>query len=124
MLLLSRLYRLARARFGAAKNFDSWESPQEPFSRDFEEGFTSGGSTTREPAAEESVKDPKLARAWANLELPYGTGPDEVEKAWKRLSRMYHPDRHATDPQRERMANQLMQGINQAHETLQRHFGR
>ena len=75
-------------------------------------------------ASEEPRRDPKLARAWANLELSYGAGPEEVEKAWKRLSRMYHPDRHVGDPERERTAVQLMQGINQARETLRRHFRR
>ncbi len=67
-------------------------------------------------------KDPKLATYYANLEIPYGAGREEVESAWKRQARRYHPDRHATDPERQAVATELLQGINHAYTEICRHL--
>jgi len=67
-------------------------------------------------------QDPDLATYYANLEIPYGTGRKDVEAAWKRQVRRYHPDRHASDSERQAVATELLQGINHAYTELCRHL--
>jgi hypothetical protein len=67
-------------------------------------------------------QDPDLATYYANLEIPYGTGREDVEAAWKRQVRRYHPDRHASNPERHAVATELLQGINHAYTELCRHL--
>ncbi|MEM6457626.1 MAG: DnaJ domain-containing protein [Acidobacteriota bacterium] len=66
-------------------------------------------------------RDPELARCYANLEVPYGADPETVQRAYKRLIRLYHPDRHSADPDKAQTATELIQGLNRAYATIQRH---
>ncbi len=64
------------------------------------------------------VREPTLARLYANLELPYGADRAAVRAARRRLLARYHPDRFASDPDRARLATELVQGVNHAHDEL------
>ena len=70
------------------------------------------------------MQDPVLARAYANLELPYGADLDAVRQARRRLLRRYHPDLHAADPERKQTATRLAQGLNGAHDELVKRLDR
>ncbi|MCP3957833.1 MAG: J domain-containing protein [bacterium] len=74
-----------------------------------------GGAAPAGPAV-----DPELASLYANLEVPYGADLETVRDGWKRLVRKYHPDLHGADPERQRVATELVKGLNQAFETLRR----
>ena len=96
-----------------------------------EQGSTgrSSGSAGRQGGGRRSAPggpglDPELARYYANLEVPYGSDLETVERAWKRLLRKYHPDRHATDPDRQRIANDLVKELNRAYAELKRRLER
>lgn len=69
-----------------------------------------------------STQDPNLAAYYANLEVPFGAGREEVEAGWKRQARRYHPDRFASDPERHAVATELLQGINHAYNEICRHL--
>lgn len=63
-------------------------------------------------------QDARIAQFYANLELPYGADIEAVKKARKRLLRQYHPDRfHGADAD-SRVAQELTQEINRAHDEL------
>ena len=66
---------------------------------------------------------PEIQRYYANLELPLGASADEVKAAYRRLMRRYHPDRHAADPERARVANQVAQQLRTAYEGLLLYLG-
>lgn len=59
-----------------------------------------------------------VARWYGNLELPLGASAAEVKAAYRRLVRRYHPDRHAHDPRRAAVANELSQELRDAYEGL------
>ena len=80
--------------------------------------------TRRSNKGDGQALDPVLARYYANLELPYGTGLDTVRLTWRRLVKKYHPDLHSADEQKKRTATELVQGLNRAYEELARHFER
>ena len=52
------------------------------------------------------------------LEQPLGAAPSEVRQAYKRLVRIWHPDRYADDPRQQRIANEKFRTINEAYRVL------
>lgn len=64
----------------------------------------------------------RIAEWYANLEVPRDSGLDEVERAWKKLQRKYHPDLHSDDSETARHATELIQRINEAYAGLRRHL--
>lgn len=66
---------------------------------------------------------PEIRRYYANLELPVGASVEQVKTAYRRLMRQYHPDRHATDPQRARVATEVAQQLRRAYEGLLAYLG-
>ena len=61
---------------------------------------------------------------YANLELPIGASADEVKAAYRRLMRRYHPDKHALDPARAKVATEVTQQLRQAYDGLIAHLER
>lgn len=43
---------------------------------------------------------------------------DEINSAYRRFSRMFHPDKHSTDPTRQKWAEQIFNKVKQAYEVL------
>jgi curved DNA-binding protein CbpA len=48
----------------------------------------------------------------------------ELTRAWKKLARRYHPDRHAGDPARQATATRLLQDLHHAYRELAAYLGR
>jgi hypothetical protein len=84
----------------------------------------SNGETATAGRRGVSSPDPALTRYYANLELPYGASVDVVREARRRLLKRYHPDLHSADPEKQRTATQLAQGLNHAHDELVSHLER
>ena len=129
MSILSRVTYWLRGELNAMFGPDSW--PRDPSTVRRQAG---SASTEHEPSAGRQSRtrrsntcagqalDPVLARYYANLELPYGTGLDTVRLTWRRLVKKYHPDLHSADEQKKRTATELVQGLNRAYEELARHL--
>lgn len=117
MSLAARVLRLVRAnlasRFGGAG--------RDAGHREYHDDTGAARSPEPPPASNPGV-DPTLARLYANLELPYGADREAVRAARRRLLSRYHPDRFANDPGRARLATELVQGINHAHDELIKHL--
>jgi len=60
-----------------------------------------------EPPPTPEPSDPGLAKAYANLEIPYGSDVKTARRAWKKMLKRYHPDIHHRDPEKRRVANEL-----------------
>ena len=65
-----------------------------------------------------------IAGYYANLELPYGAGLEDVESAWKKMLKKYHPDLHSNDPRKQETAHHLVQGLNKAHDELEKYLNK
>jgi len=112
MSLAARLARILRAQVGSRpepENRDRGRETESPW-----EG-ASGAEAGNEPG-----RDPDLAGWYANLEVPYGSDLETVKAAYKRLMRRYHPDLHSADPDKQRIATELVKGLNRAHDELRR----
>ena len=76
----------------------------------------------RRPAPPVSASERRLRELYAQLEVPYGAGFDEVKKSFRRLMRKYHPDLHAGNPVKHRTATQLTMLLTQAYNELEIHL--
>ena len=115
MNVLSRLYRIMRA-YWAARNFDPAWQDATGHTHNSEDPAQQPGSQEPPPAP---AVDPELAGYYANLEVPYGADLDAIRQARNRLMRKYHPDLHSGDPEKQRIATELVKGLNLAYEKLQ-----
>lgn len=110
MDLLGRLWRIARAQVGKTRPAGRAEMPYD------REDSGWGHAGPQAPPAQ----DPRLAQYYANLEIPYGSDLGTARQAWKNLLKKYHPDLHAADPEKRRLANELSARLTQAFQELER----
>lgn len=54
---------------------------------------------------------------YATLNVPRSASDDEIKKAYRRLAQVFHPDKHATDHQREK-AQEAFARLHAAYEVL------
>lgn len=66
----------------------------------------------------------KIRQAYARLEVPFGSDMPTVRASYRNLMRRYHPDRHASDPERERIATEIAQRLTVAYDLLVKHLDR
>ena len=117
MNVLSRLLRIVRA-YWTVRDFDAaWQEPPGSGHGDHRQSRrqTAPGSQAASPR----TIDPELAGYYANLEVPYGADLETVRRARNRLMQKYHPDLHSGDPEKQRIATELVKGLNLAYEKLE-----
>lgn len=50
--------------------------------------------------------------------FPMKATPEEINSAYRRFSRMFHPDKHSTDPNKQKWAEQIFNKVKEAYEVL------
>lgn len=75
------------------------------------------------PSPPRDPGDP-VRKAYAALEVPYGTDFDAVKRSYRALMRKYHPDRHAGSPEKQKAAHELTTKLTAAYQVLEKHLGR
>ena len=68
-----------------------------------------------------SPPDP-LAKYYANLEIPVGSNQTIIKNAWKKQLKKYHPDLHCSDPEKQKIAENLTRQLNEAYRILSLEF--
>ncbi len=113
MSFFSRIYNVTRSKV------NSFRQKSESFNQfdDLLESETETFSDTSQPGI-----DPEIAQCYANLEIPNGSDLETVKHAWKRQVRKYHPDLHSNDADKQRIATELVKGLNHAYEQLKNHL--
>lgn len=87
-------------------------------------GGAAGGRRERESAGPQRTVDESLRPDYANLEVPFGADTAKVMKSYKSLILKYHPDKHAGDPEKQKIALDITKRINQSYERIRsRHQG-
>jgi len=74
------------------------------------EKFSSSDSASGETSGGDSLEREYLA----NLELERFASFEDVQKAHRRMIKKYHPDLHATDPEKRKNAEQITVRLNEA----------
>ena len=68
--------------------------------------------------------DMPIFEAFNCLGVPYGAPWDDVKKAYRKLMRQWHPDKHGESPEAEQRATQKTQEITAAYELIAQHYGK
>jgi len=84
-----------------------------------------GGSASRENQSRRPQKpvDESLRADYANLEVPFGADMAHVMSSYKHLILKYHPDKHAGDPEKQKIALDITKRINQSYERIRSRQG-
>jgi DnaJ-domain-containing protein 1 len=72
----------------------------------------------RSPGAEHA--DPSLRRDYATLEVAFAAPFADVRKSYKRLLHKYHPDRFSGNAEKQALANEVTQRLNEAFDRIER----
>jgi DnaJ-domain-containing protein 1 len=73
-----------------------------------------GGSRRPSPGS----LDEDLRQDYANLEVPFGADIEEVKRAYKSLIMRYHPDKHAGNPEKLKLATEITKKVNESFERI------
>jgi DnaJ-domain-containing protein 1 len=76
------------------------------------------GRGEKESARPNRPVDESLRADYANLEVPFGADMAKVMKSYKALILKYHPDKHAGDPEKQKIALDITKRINQSYERI------
>jgi DnaJ-domain-containing protein 1 len=86
------------------------------------QSFRAGGSRSKSPGKSSSNKTSGLpddvARAYSRLELSTNGSVDDAKKAWRKLMRKYHPDRHQADEHKREVATKLAAALTESYEII------
>lgn len=103
---------------GAAVDSSSAEPPPpEP-----QPGKTRAARSRTAGSGASSTVGKTLAQYYANLEVPVGADLETVKRAYRKLMRRYHPDRHAGDPAKFKAATELAQNLTRAYMEVKKHL--
>ena len=75
-----------------------------------------GGASSPHGSAREA-----LQADYATLEVGFGSPLEEVRKSYKRLLHKYHPDRFSGDAEKQALATEVTQRLNEAFDRIERH---
>ena len=81
-------------------------------------GATAEVSPRVQRALEAIEKDREVLQAYANLELPRTAKWGDVEARYRELLARFHPDKHRNDPERYRVALDVVAGLTRAYQIL------
>lgn len=73
-------------------------------------------SSRQRPAA--STLNEDLRPDYATLEVPFGSDIEVVKRAYKTMILRYHPDKFAGNPDKQRIATEITQKVNQSFERI------
>jgi DnaJ-domain-containing protein 1 len=127
---IDRLAELLRALFGNEQDRPRTQRPIDPDVQaaweELDEYMRTGanrsaGTRDRSKARAPRPPDESLRRDYANLEVPFGADINQVHASYKRLMLKYHPDKHAGDPEKQRLALEIAKKINQSFERIRNH---
>ena len=122
MGIFDRLTRLARSE--ANDLLDSATKATQGVFDGATRGAQRAEAPPGEPAAADSAWPREICEDYAALELPLGADLDAVKGAYRDLMRRYHPDRHASDPSKAELANELTVRIRASYERLEAYLAK
>ena len=76
-------------------------------------GAGRGHSRQPEPPVDESLR-----QDFKNLEVPFGSDIETVRRSYKELILKYHPDKFASDPEKQRTALEITKKINESFDRI------
>lgn len=83
-----------------------------------------GSSASGRTAQSETAVPESLRKDFANLDIPFGASIEQARSAHRKLMVSYHPDRHATNPEKQRIATEITQRVNNSFQRIRQFYER
>jgi hypothetical protein len=122
-----RLGRLLRSLLEGDSSTAGYYDPKDPDTRaaieELDEYLKDGGISDepepgfyrqRKDSQERQARDETLRGDYATLEVAFAAPLSEVRKSYKRLLHKYHPDRFSQEAEKQALATEVTQAINEA----------
>ncbi|MGR3177373.1 MAG: J domain-containing protein [Candidatus Anammoxibacter sp.] len=108
----------AKRKHGTKDSNYEWDNFKDNYNKNY-------NSSDNRKDSSNNIKytDNKLARYYANLEVPYGSDLEIVKKSWKRLLKKCHPDLYTNDPAKKDIAHDLASKLNEAYREVAKSKG-
>jgi DnaJ-domain-containing protein 1 len=117
--LEAEIERRHRARQAQARGATSGSRPSGEAAGERSKGKTAQGGARPSAGKAARTPDDELRRAYAALEVPFGSDFATVRKSYRALMRKYHPDRHAGSPEKQKAATELAQKLSAAYQLVE-----
>lgn len=129
--IFDRLERTIRSIFVDDKHSwdpdlqDAWQELNQYLDKESQFNAEFDGKKREESRQQDryQARSGSLAKDYKNLELSPGASFEEVKKSYKRLLALYHPDRHSSDPEKQRLATEISARLNQSYDRLRERLG-
>jgi len=95
---------------------NAWEELDEFMRTGSNDGARTRGSRGAPPPRQ--PPDQSLRADYANLEVPFGADIDSVRRSYKSLMMKYHPDKHAGDTEKQKIALEITKKVNESFERI------
>ena len=126
MSLFKRIKNIIRSNINSKQSFynNDYNSDVnfESFSPEFED--TDLNDKIKQTTGHNYSADSLEQEYYANLELPYGAGFDEIKSAYKRLLKKYHPDKFYGNPQKLEIAQEVVKKLNIAYNYFEQKYNK
>jgi len=117
--LEAEIERRHRARQAQARGATSGSRPPGEAASERSKGKSAPGGAHTSAGQPGRSPDDDLRRAYAALEVPFGADFATVRKSYRALMRKYHPDRHASSPEKQKAATELAQKLSAAYQLVE-----
>jgi DnaJ-domain-containing protein 1 len=118
--LEAEIERRYKARQAAARGASARPEAPPPRTDRSTAGQAAGARGPGSARARTTPADEELRRAYAALEVPFGSAFATVRKSSRALMRKSPPDRHTGSPEKQKAATELAQKLGQAYELLEK----
>jgi hypothetical protein len=129
MSTIKRLIKLGQAVGNLA--LDSLESKLDPFVSRLEKkvqensrkkSYKKESSNSGESKYKKNTNE-ELTDAFEALEVSFGAPYDECKKSFRRIAKQYHSDLHQKDEKKKKVAEEIIQIVNDANAKIKKHYG-
>ncbi len=124
-MLFEKLRNIIRSRLLTRNSPDQdWDTAWDDFNKASENDYSEAkGSDQSYTQSETGSFNSKEAGYYAALELKPGAAFPEIKAAYKRLVKVYHPDKYHNDEKKRKYAEQVTQKLNEAYRYFEDKFG-
>lgn len=117
---IDRLSELLRSLFGGGEETAVRDPDLDAAWEELDDFMGTAEGKNRRSSPPAPPGDENLRRDYANLEVPFGADIEEVKRSYKTLILRYHPDKHAGDPEKQRIALEISKKINESFERIRK----
>lgn len=117
MSLFGRIKNIIRSNINSKGSSYSFDDIDETYEKVFDDSYKN--YQNREDGSKNAQKDEAMTleqEYYANLELPYGAGFDEIKASYKKLLKKYHPDKFYGDEKKLAISQDVVKKLNKAYD--------